>query len=164
MANARARLEQIGVTVPELYLPSDGVDYRKWAVVACDQYSSEREYWEDVEREVDGAPSTLRLIFPECYLEDGDKELRIAAIQKTMRDYIEKGILVSKGQGFMLVERTTPFEESRGWGLWSLWTLSAISTAKIRKVLFVPPKVRSSSACRRAWRSGGVPLWNCRTL
>ena len=138
MASARVRLEQIGVTVPELYLPGDGVDYRKWAVVACDQYSSEREYWEDVEREVDGAPSTLRLIFPECYLEDGDKELRIAAIQKTMQDYIEKGILVSKGQGFMLVERTTPFEEKPRLGLVVAVDLERYQYGKDSKSLIRP--------------------------
>jgi len=117
MAAARERLERIGVSVPEVYLPSTGIDYRKWAVVACDQYSSEREYWEDIDREVNGAPSTLRLIFPECYLEDGDKDTRITTIQKTMRDYLEKGILTSKGHGFILVERTTPFEESPRLGL-----------------------------------------------
>ncbi len=73
----RERLRDLGISVPEIYLPREGIDYRKWAVIACDQYSSEREYWEDVAREVNDAPSTLRLIFPECFLEDSDIDQRI---------------------------------------------------------------------------------------
>ncbi len=117
MAAARERLERVGVSVPEIYLPGNGVEYRKWAVVACDQYSSEREYWEDVDREVGAAPSTLRLIFPECYLEDSDKEARVAKIQERMREYLARGLLVSRGPAFVLVERSTPFEEHPRLGL-----------------------------------------------
>jgi len=117
MATARERLERIGVSVPEIYLPGSGVEYRKWAVVACDQYSSEREYWEDVDREIGSAPSTLRLIFPECYLEDSDKEARIANIQSTMAEYLSRGYLAPKGAAFVLVERSTPFEEHPRLGL-----------------------------------------------
>lgn len=117
MENARERLERIGVSVPEIYLPAPGVDYRKWAVVACDQYSSEREYWESVDHDVGDAPSTLRLIFPECYLEDPDKNLRIAKIQENMRDYRERGVLSPRGEACVLVERSTPFEENPRLGL-----------------------------------------------
>jgi hypothetical protein len=138
MASARARLERIGVSVPELYLPGAGVDYRKWAVVACDQYSSEREYWEELDREVDGAPSTLRLIFPECYLEDGDKDLRIATIQTTMQEYLEKGILVPKGHGCMLVERATPFEKKPRLGLVLAVDLERYQYGKDSKSLIRP--------------------------
>jgi len=138
MASAHARLERIGVSVPELYLPGAGVDYRKWAVVACDQYSSEREYWEELDREVDGAPSTLRLIFPECYLEDGDKDLRIATIQTTMQEYLEKGILVPKGHGCMLVERTTPFEKKPRLGLVVAVDLERYQYGKDSKSLIRP--------------------------
>ncbi len=117
MATARERLERMGVSVPEIYLPGSGVEYRKWAVVACDQYSSEREYWDDVDREVGSAPSTLRLIFPECYLEDSDKETRIAKIQESMAEYLARTYLVSRGEAFVLVERSTPFEEHLRLGL-----------------------------------------------
>ncbi len=135
---ARERLERVGVSVPEMYLPNSDVDYRKWAVVACDQYSSEREYWEDVDRQVNGAPSTLRLIFPECYLEGGDKDTRITAIQKTMREYLEQGILSSRGQGFMLVERTTPFEEKPRLGLVVAVDLERYQYGKDSKSLIRP--------------------------
>ncbi len=138
MIGARERLERIGVTVPEIYLPGAGIDYRKWAVVACDQYSSEREYWEDANREIGEAPSTLRLIFPECYLEDADKDARIANIQRTMREYLEKGILESKGHAFVLVERTTPFEAKPRLGLVVAIDLERYQYGKDSKSLIRP--------------------------
>ena len=84
------RLKDLAISIPEIYLPKEGVDYRKWAVIACDQYSSEREYWENVAQEVGNAPSTLRLIYPECFLEDGDMDQRISAIHRTMNEYLNK--------------------------------------------------------------------------
>lgn len=117
MSASRERLQNLAVTIPEIYLPAEGVEYRTWAVVACDQYSSEREYWEDVAREVGDAPSTLKLIFPECYLEDADKDARIASIQRTMHEYLDRGIVASRGPAFMLVERTTPYEAHPRLGL-----------------------------------------------
>ena len=138
MIGARERLERIGVTVPEIYLPSAGIDYRKWAVVACDQYSSEREYWEGVSREIGEAPSTLKLIFPECYLEDADRDARIANIQRTMREYLEKGIVESKGHACVLVERTTPFEAKARLGLVVAIDLERYQYGKDSKSLIRP--------------------------
>ena len=57
-----------GFRLPRVCLPRADMDLFKWAVVACDQYTSEPEYWAAVAREVGDAPSTLRLIFPEVYL------------------------------------------------------------------------------------------------
>ena len=57
-----------GFHIPEIMLPKEGTDYSKWAVVACDQYTSEPEYWEQVEEIVGDAPSTLRLMLPEIFL------------------------------------------------------------------------------------------------
>jgi hypothetical protein len=111
MSGYAAILEKIGARVPEVYLPAPPADYRKWAVVACDQYSSEREYWKRVEDAVSGSPSTLNLIYPEAYLEDADKAERIGRIQAAMRDYLARGILGSRGPGFVLVERATPYEK-----------------------------------------------------
>ncbi len=62
-----------------------GIDLAKWAVIACDQYTSEPDYWERVAREVGDAPSTLHLIFPEAYLGAPDAASRIGRIQDTMR-------------------------------------------------------------------------------
>lgn len=56
----------VGVFVPELLMPNGNVDLSKWAVVACDQYTSQPEYWEETERIVGDAPSTLRLMLRKC--------------------------------------------------------------------------------------------------
>lgn len=117
MSAASEELSKLGVHVPEIYLPSPGIDYQSWAVVACDQYSSEKEYWEKVAKFVGDKPSTLKMIYPECYLEDRDKNERIAGIQASMTEYLSKGCLESKGEGFILVERVTPYEKSPRIGL-----------------------------------------------
>lgn len=117
MGAAANQLMKNGVFVPEILLPSPGTDYGSWAVVACDQYSSEREYWDRVAANVKGKPSTLNMIFPECYLQDDDKKQRIGRIQESMREYLDKGILQPRGPGFILVERTTPYEASPRIGL-----------------------------------------------
>lgn len=117
MGSAVEKLKELGVGLPEVLLPAPGVDLRSWAVVACDQYSSEREYWSRIDSEVGGKPSTLRLIFPECYLEDSDKEQRIRSIQASMEDYLSRGVLKPQRQGFVLVERVTPYEKEPRIGL-----------------------------------------------
>lgn len=76
--------ENTGVHIPEIMLPSRAVALREWSVVACDQYTSQPDYWERVEKEVDGNPSTLNLVFPEIYLKDTDKDQRIKNINKTI--------------------------------------------------------------------------------
>ncbi|HQB45566.1 MAG TPA: DUF1015 family protein, partial [Polyangiaceae bacterium] len=62
--------ESVGVAVPEILLPKQELSKTKWAVVACDQYTSEPEYWQKVEQVVADAPSTLRLIYPEVFLSE----------------------------------------------------------------------------------------------
>jgi Protein of unknown function (DUF1015) len=111
------KLARLGARLPEVYLPAAGTDYAAWAVVACDQYSSEREYWKRVEAAVGGAPSALGLIFPEAYLEDSDAEARIARIQANMREYLAHNVLASAGEGLVLVERFTPYEKRPRIGL-----------------------------------------------
>lgn len=110
-------LARLGVRVPDVLLPKEGTDMTKWAVVACDQYSSERDYWEKAAAAVGAAPSTLNLIFPECYLEDADKKERVGRIQSAMKDYLASGLLASRGSGFVLVERFTPYEKEPRKGL-----------------------------------------------
>ena len=78
-------------------------DAKKWAVVACDQFTSEPEYWENAEREVGNAPSTLRLILPEVYL--SETEARISRINATMREYLTD-VLVEHKDSMIYVERT----------------------------------------------------------
>ena len=93
-----------GLTVPRLLLPGTQIDPVRWAVIACDQHTSEPEYWAQVEREVRERPSTLRLIYPECYLHQGRPD--IPAIHQRMAQYQEQ-FLTRTIEGFVLVERQT---------------------------------------------------------
>jgi len=102
-----------GFRLPRMLLPRAGIDLRKWAVIACDQHTSEPDYWQHVEREVGDAPSTLHLIFPEVYLGAGDAGARIARIQQTMRRYLADGVFVEH-EGTLLVERTVGGRTRRG--------------------------------------------------
>lgn len=90
----------------DVLLPKDGTDMTKWSVVACDQYTSEPEYWSSVSSFVGDAPSTLHLTFPEIYLEDGDGDARIERINSCMAEYIANGIFAEKVSKYIYVERT----------------------------------------------------------
>ncbi|MFZ1827767.1 MAG: DUF1015 domain-containing protein [Candidatus Competibacteraceae bacterium] len=98
---------QIGLQVPTLLLPRTSTDLTKWAVVACDQYTSQPDYWARVEALVGDAPSTLRLILPEVDLGATDEAQRIAAIHETMQRYLTEGVLTPQPPGLALVERET---------------------------------------------------------
>ena len=98
-------ISDIGIQIPQVYLPRAGTDLQKWAVIACDQFTSEPEYWHTVENIVGDAPSTLNLTFPEVYLEQSNPEKRIQTIQSTMRTYLDEGVLLSH-EGLIYVERT----------------------------------------------------------
>ena len=74
----------------------------KFAVVSCDQFTSQRDYWDKLDEYVGDAPSALRLIFPEVYLEDGDYEERIRAINAAMYDYLEKGVFETLKDSYIL--------------------------------------------------------------
>jgi hypothetical protein len=97
----------IGLQLPSLLLPRAGTDLTQWAVVACDQYTSQPDYWARVEALVGDAPSTLRLILPEAYLGAADEAQRIQAIQDAMRRYLAEGVLVPHPPGLVRVERET---------------------------------------------------------
>ncbi len=88
----------------DILLPKDR-DFSKWSVVACDQYSSEPEYWKAAAEFVGDAPSTLNIIFPEAYLNDGDAEERIKRINATMERYIKDGIFREYPNSLIYVER-----------------------------------------------------------
>ena len=65
---------------------------RKWSIVACDQYTSERSYWQSTADFVGDAPSALHLIVPEVYLNDDDIDKRIGDISQTMKAYLDSGV------------------------------------------------------------------------
>ena len=89
---------------PRILLPKPGLDLAKWAVVACDQYTSEPAYWERVAQRVGAAPSTLHMILPEAHLGSPEAPPRIGRIQAAMRDCLREGLL-QEHEGPILVER-----------------------------------------------------------
>jgi hypothetical protein len=101
------RLENLGIRVPEIFLPNAKVDLRTWAVVACDQYTSDRAYWKTVERIVGDRPSSLRLTLPEIYLDQPDLRQRVSRIHDAMASYLADGTLESRGECWVFVRRTT---------------------------------------------------------
>lgn len=105
-------ISDIGIQIPQVYLPKPGIDLQKWAVIACDQFTSEPEYWNEVEKIVGDAPSTLRLTFPEVYLEGEGGDERIKNIQSAMEKYMDEGVL-QPHDGFVYVERQTPHGKTR---------------------------------------------------
>ena len=103
----------LGIQIPEILLPGPAVDLSKWAVIACDQYTSQPEYWEEAAEIAGELPSTLNLIFPEVYLDKSGAEDRIGRIHREMKKYLENGILHSPGSGFVYIERETSRASSR---------------------------------------------------
>ena len=96
---------EIAIQIGEILLPSPKIDLQKWAVIACDQFTSEPEYWQQVAEFVGDAPSTFNLILPEVYLGAPDESARVATTQAAMHDYLSNGIFVSRS-GLILVERS----------------------------------------------------------
>ena len=99
-------MDKTCIAVPEIVLPAAGVDMTAWAVIACDQHTSDAAYWEELDRFVGGRPSALRLTLPEIYLSDSER--RTAEIERTMRDYRARGIFRKLPPGFVFVERSAP--------------------------------------------------------
>lgn len=93
------------IKTPKILLPKDA-DMTVWAVNACDQFTSDNKYWEEVENLVGDKVSTLRLIYPEIYLKD-NPEQRIKDINANMESYLSGGVFKQLSDGFVLVERTT---------------------------------------------------------
>lgn len=106
---------QIGVKIPTILMPKENVDMNKWAVIACDQYTSQPKYWDEVKTIVGDKPSTLNLILPEVYLEDEKCNVpeMINKIHSNMKEYLAENVLVPQKPGFIYVERTTESPISR---------------------------------------------------
>lgn len=105
-------LEDLGLKVPEILIPAN-VDLSKWSVIACDQYTQDKEYWKNVEKNAGDSPSTLNLILPEVYLNSPDKSERIAKIREEMKRYIAEGVFSPAKKCFVYLERKTAFGRTR---------------------------------------------------
>ena len=94
-------------TTADILLPKLTADeMSKWAVVACDQYTSEPQYWEKTAEIAGNSPSALKLILPEVYLEAPDAKQRIADINEQMRKYLSEAIFNEYKDSLILTVRT----------------------------------------------------------
>ena len=98
------KFEKLGFYPADILLPKDQ-DMTKWAVVACDQFTSEPEYWQAVEQTVGDAPSTLRLILPEANLKAPNVDEYIADINASMDKYLTEGVFQVLPESLVYIER-----------------------------------------------------------
>ena len=106
-------ISELGFAVPDILIPQKGTDLEKWAVIACDQYTSEPEYWRKAEEFAGDAPSALNLVLPEVYLGKDEEAKKLGSIAKAAPEYLNNGILQSLGTGFILTDRATSLHPSR---------------------------------------------------
>lgn len=135
----------------DILLPKKDIDQSCWSVVACDQFTSEPEYWAAVEEIVGDAPSTYRMILPEVYLEEENVEERIANINKNMDEYVAKEIFDTFEDAMIYVERIDSEGKMRA-GIVACFDLEAYdyhkgSTSLIRAteatvIERIPPRVK----------------------
>lgn len=90
----------------DILLPKKELDMEKWSVIACDQFTSEPEYWEEVKKFVGDSPSTLDMILPEVYLEQGNREERLKNIEASMNTYLREKVFTEYKDAMIYVERT----------------------------------------------------------
>ena len=99
------KFNKLGFFPADILLPKDA-DMTKWSVVACDQFTSQPEYWQAVEETVGDAPSTLRLILPEAKLNGPGVDGDIAAINASMKKYLDEGVFKTLADSLIYIERT----------------------------------------------------------
>ena len=139
-----------------ILLPSEQIPLEKWGCIACDQFTSDRDYWQKAEAVAAGSPSTLNMILPEVYLEDGDADARIEKIHATMDDYA-RNVLTRAVDGFVYVERTEQSGKVRQ-GLVGMVDLEAYSYRRGEKCAVRPSEstVESRIPPRMKVRTGAA--------
>lgn len=95
---------KVGIQVPDILLPVESIPLEKWSVVACDQYTSQPDYWDQVESITNATPSTYQLILPEAYLGKPKEKTHQTLINATMSEFLNKGIFQSV-TGMIYIER-----------------------------------------------------------
>lgn len=101
----RELFDAVGFYPADILVPK-AADMTRWAVIACDQFTSQPEYWQAVEEAVGDAPSALHLILPEAYLEKADVADRIGAIHGAMEAYLDAGLFRMLPSSMIYVRRT----------------------------------------------------------
>lgn len=112
--NYTETLKKYALAVPEVLLPKNKKDLSRWAVIACDQFTQDRDYWRRVAEYAGNEPTTLHMILPEVYLEDEGRKERLCRIRSTMKSYLgEKRVFAPPVQGFVYIERKTAYNRTR---------------------------------------------------
>lgn len=149
------------------FLPADilfpQVDsMEKWAVIACDQFTSDPAYWERVRQHAEGSPSTINLILPEAELGTPQEAAHTALINRTMAEYLDANVFRTLKDSFVYVERTLENGSIRRGliGMVDLWLMTT-PPAPFRPS--APRSARSLSAFRRACASAAKRPSSCRT-
>lgn len=102
----KEKLARLGVAVPNVLLPNENIDYSKYAVLACDQYAAQPEYWRRVKDYVGSSPSALNMILPEAWLLEGDSDYEKRS--EYMKKYLSDGTLRDMGEAMIFTRRKTP--------------------------------------------------------
>ncbi len=89
----------------DILLPK-AAELEKWAVIACDQFTSDPAYWQRVRKTVGDAPSTLHMILPEAELGSGDEAQRVAQINAAMERYLQADVFAVYPDSYIYIERT----------------------------------------------------------
>ncbi len=108
-----AKTNPLGLFIPTILLPRPGIDLTRWAVIACDQFTSQPEYWQSVQAFVGDSPSTYHLILPEVFLGQPEETRRIQSTWRSMQTYLDQGLFQSL-DGPFYVERTAGQKTRRG--------------------------------------------------
>lgn len=110
-----SNFEKYALKKPQVLLPNGTIDLSKWSVIACDQFTQDKQYWQKVSAFVKDAPSTLHVILPEVYLDElseSEKTTRTEKIHRTMQSYIEQSIFTAV-HSFIYLERKTAYQRTR---------------------------------------------------
>ncbi len=104
-------MNYLGLKQAKILLPNT-TDFTSWACIACDQFTSEKEYWDELEHWVRGKKTTLDLVLPEIYL-NNNARARIAKINQNIKSYLNDGVFKELEPGFILTVRKTPYVPRR---------------------------------------------------
>jgi hypothetical protein len=107
VVSIKEKFKTLGINLSDILLPTKSIDYKKWSVIACDQYTSEPDYWNNVKSSVGTYPSTLNMFLPEIYLESDNSNDMIKKINATMDTYLNDGIFKNIKDSLIYIERTT---------------------------------------------------------
>ena len=128
----RDPLRRLPFRPADILLPQN-CDLTKWSVVACDQYTSQPEYWQRVEEFVGTAPSSLRLILPESCLDGPNVETDIMEVNNTMTRYLREGRFRTCPTPLsMWSARWTTARSAGAWWAWWTWSSTTMSPAPRR--------------------------------